>query len=164
MNLSGIMGKWFTNKLLVGLFVWVSLPLVSFSQNENNLIKEGNGLYEDKKYDESISKYDEALKQQGKFGDIASYNKGNALYRKGAYKEAVEAYERAAKSVPDQDPKKMGQIYHNIGDSYLQQKDYGNSYKAFKQSLRYNPNDEQTRYNLAYVKRLLEQQQQQQQQ
>ncbi|MBR4839555.1 MAG: tetratricopeptide repeat protein, partial [Paludibacteraceae bacterium] len=161
MRLVDFIGKRAWNKWLLCFFVWLALPSVSFSQNENNLIKDGNSLYEDKMYDKSISKYDEAMKQQGKFGDIASYNKGNALYRKGDYKAAIEAYEHAAKSVPDQDPKKMGQIYHNIGDSYLQEKDYKNSYKAFKQSLRYNPNDEDTRYNLAYVKRLLEQQQQQ---
>ena len=45
--------------------------------------------------------------------------------------------------------------------SYLQDKKYEESINAFKQSLKLNPKDNDTRYNLAYAQSMLRQQQQQ---
>ena len=58
---------------------------------------------------------------------------------------------------------RLAQTYHNLGNIFMQKKDYGQSVEAYKQSLRINPYDDETRYNLALAQKLLKDQQQQQQ-
>jgi len=53
--------------------------------------------------------------------------------------------------------------YHNLGNSYMQQKEWGKSVDAYKDALKINPSDQDTKYNLAYAKKHLIQQKQQQQ-
>ena len=55
-------------------------------------------------------------------------------------------------------------IYHNIGNSFLKSQKYKESIEAYKNALRNNPNDMDTKYNLIYAQKKLQQQQQQQQQ
>ena len=62
------------------------------------------------------------------------------------------------------DPAKLAQIHHNMGVVHHAAKDYAGAVEAYKQSLRENPNDHETRYNLALAMRRLKQQQQQNQQ
>ena len=45
----------------------------------------------------------------------------------------------------------------------MKKKEYENAVEAYKQALRNNPNDEETRYNLALAKELLKKQQDEQQ-
>ena len=58
----------------------------------------------------------------------------------------------------------LSKVYHNLGNSYLKQKEFEKSINAFKNSLKKDDKDEDTRYNLAYAQRMLQQQQQQQKQ
>jgi Ca-activated chloride channel homolog len=41
--------------------------------------------------------------------------------------------------------------WHNIGNCYLQKKDYKQAVEAYKKALRFDPRDEDSRYNLAYA-------------
>jgi tetratricopeptide (TPR) repeat protein len=52
--------------------------------------------------------------------------------------------------------------FHNLGNTYLQNKDYQKAVEAYKQSLKANPTDIDTKYNLSYALQMLKQQQQQQ--
>ncbi|MDO8627759.1 MAG: tetratricopeptide repeat protein, partial [Candidatus Diapherotrites archaeon] len=54
--------------------------------------------------------------------------------------------------------------YHNLGNSYLKQKEFEKSINAYKNALKKNMDDEETRYNLAYAQKMLKQQQEQQKQ
>ncbi|HET6991741.1 MAG TPA: tetratricopeptide repeat protein, partial [Bacteroidia bacterium] len=47
---------------------------------------------------------------------------------------------------------------HNLGNSMLQQQKYQESINAYKQALKLKPNDEETRYNLAYAQSKLKKQ------
>lgn len=58
----------------------------------------------------------------------------------------------------------MGQIYHNIGVAYHKQEKYAECIKAYKQALKNNPDDADTKHNLTLALQMLQQQQQQQQQ
>jgi len=141
--------------------VLLCLPFLTFAQKEDDQIREGNKAFDKGDYASAANKYMEAQKLNDKsFG--ANYNLGNALYKEGKYKEALDQYKIA--DTKTQDKSQKAQVYHNIGNSYLQQKDYANSVKSYKESLRYNPKDEDTRYNLAYAQKMLVNQQQQQQQ
>ena len=74
----------------------------------------------------------------------------------------MEQYVAATKI--EKDKKDLAQIYHNMGVIFQSQKDYGKAVEAYKQSLRNNPKDDETRYNLALAQKLLKDQQQNQDQ
>ena len=61
-------------------------------------------------------------------------------------------------------PEERAATYYNAGNSLYQSNKYQEAVDAYKQSLRLNPNDEDTRYNLQMARAKLTQQQQQKQQ
>ena len=89
-----------------------------------------------------------------------NFNQGDALYSNKKYEDAGKKYMEALTNAKTDNQK--AEIWHNMGNSYLQQKKYKQSVEAFKKSLLLNPNDNDTRYNLAYAMTKLKQQQQQQ--
>lgn len=89
------------------------------------------------------------------------YNLGNTLSQQQKFKEAMEQYVAAGKI--EKDKMKLAHIYHNMGVLFQAGKDYGQAVEAYKMSLRNNPKDDETRYNLALAQKLLKDQQQNQQ-
>ena len=77
-------------------------------------------------------------------------------------KEAMEQFEAASRV--EKDKAKLAQIYHNMGVIFHSQKDYAKAVEAYKESLRNNPKDDETRYNLALAQKQLQDQQQNQDQ
>ena len=61
-------------------------------------------------------------------------------------------------------PEERAATLYNAGNSLYQANKYQEAINAYKQSLRLNPNDEDTRYNLQMARAKLAQQQQQQKQ
>ena len=92
----------------------------------------------------------------------APYNLGTTLYRENHIEEAFGHLKEAANrsSQPDLSHK----AFHNIGNVYMQKEEYDNAIEAYKQALRNDPTDEETRYNLALAKKNKEEQEQQQEQ
>ena len=86
----------------------------------------------------------------------APYNMANMYYSKEKPSEATNRYKQAAK-VADSKEKKH-KVFHNLGNSYMEQKKYQEAVKAYEDALRNDPTDDQTRYNLALAKKMLEQQ------
>lgn len=84
----------------------------------------------------------------------ARYNLGNLYYNNEITGEAVERHAQSAK-VAEEKPLKHDS-FHNQGNSFMKQKKYKEAVEAYKNSLRNNPNDEETRYNYALAKKLLE--------
>lgn len=150
-------------KLIVILFI---LPLCIFAQKSDpalekqarKYVREGNVLYDAQKYADAEVAYKKALENSPNY-ETANYNLGNALLQQNRNKEAIAQYEVVTKITKDKFTK--GQTFHNIGNSYFKEKDYQNSVNAYKNSLRNNPKDEETRYNLALAQEMLEDQQQQ---
>jgi len=135
---------------------------VAFSQKENSDIIQGNKLFEQGKYTEAEVKYREGLeKNPQSYG--ANFNLGNALYRQEKYDDALQYYQIAGSRLKDNDKKEKSAVFHNMGNAFVKKEKYDEGIKAYKQALRYNPNDEDTRYNLAYAQQMLLEQQQQQQ-
>lgn len=130
-------------------------------QTEGKYIREGNKSYEKDKFDESEIAYRKALEEK-KESYRAGFNLGNALYKQKKYDEATSEYgQQADKELGKPD---KARLYHNIGNTMLQSGKLEESIKAYEESLRNNPGDRETKYNLSYAERLLKQQQQQQQQ
>lgn len=89
------------------------------------------------------------------------YNLGNTLSQQQKFKDAMEQYVAAGKI--EKDKMKLAHIYHNMGVLFQAGKDYAQAVEAYKMSLRNNPKDDETRYNLALAQKMLKDQQQNQQ-
>jgi len=123
------------------------------------LVREGNTLYNKQKFADATIAYRKALAKNAK-SETASYNYGNALYQDKKYKEAVEQYNLSAKAATDKIGK--AEAFHNIGNAMMEQKNYQGAVNAYKNALRNNPSDDETRYNLAVAQKELKKQQQDQ--
>jgi tetratricopeptide (TPR) repeat protein len=142
-----------------------TLSGVAQTKTEGDYIRSGNKFYADSLYEKAEIEYRKALEINPKSTD-AMYNLGNALFNqipqsqeKG--KEAMEQYVTAAKL--ESDKAKLAHINHNLGTLLYMAQQYPQSVEAYKESLRNNPNDNETRYNLAKAMYMLKQQQEQQQ-
>lgn len=134
------------------------------AQTERKYIRRGNMQYDKQKFDESEIAYRKAVE---KFSDStesykASFNLGDALYKQEKYPEAINQF----KSIAGQNENKedRAKAYHNLGNSYLLSGDLEKSIDSYKNALRNNPADMETKYNLAYAQRMMQQKQNQQNQ
>ncbi|MBQ8672587.1 MAG: tetratricopeptide repeat protein [Bacteroides sp.] len=144
----------------IGLFVLMMVAVAAWSQKaEREHIRKGNKAFKDSTYINADINYRKAL-DVNPGSTVAMYNLGNTLLQQNKLKEAMEQYADAARI--EKDKKKLAQIYHNIGVIQYSQKDYAKAVEAYKQALRNNPKDDETRYNLALAQKMLKDQQQQQ--
>jgi len=141
--------------------VLILLPGALYAQGERKYIRQGNKEYDDKAFEESEVQYRKALEK-----DLSSYegnfNLGDALYKQKKYEDASRKFSDLTGK--ETDKKELAKNYHNLGNSLLQSGRIEESIEAYKNALRNNPDDFETKYNLAWAMNLLQQQQQQQQQ
>ena len=151
----------FNITLLFGYLLTASVSVLFAQTDEQKLVREGNKLYKEKKYTEAEKTYINAL---GKKSDSyrGTFNLGDAYYQQGKYKEASEQFEMLTARKTGDDT--LSKVYHNLGNSYLKQKEYEKCINAYKNALKKNADDEDTRYNLSYAQKMLKQQQQKQKQ
>ena len=142
----------------------ISITLVSFlattawAQQENNNVRSGNKQYKAEKYTEAEVDYRRALEKNNKSFET-NFNLGNALFRQEKYADALQYYQNAAVLSQD-DKQKLAAIYHNVGNALLVNNKIEESIAAYKNALKNNPKDNDTRYNLAYAQMLLKKQEQ----
>ena len=152
------MKRMYSNLLLAGLFA--ALPACLMAQRTDRFyLRSGNRHYVDSAYVEAEVDYRKALEMNPRSTE-ARFNLGNALLQQGKANEAMEQYEAVTQT--EKDPQKLAKAYHNMGVVLQGSKQYAPCIEAYKRSLRYNPSNDETRYNLALAQHLLEQQQQQQ--
>ena len=129
-------------------------------KTERDYLRSGNKLYKDSTFVKAEVDYRKALELEPKSTD-AMYNLGNSLLMQQKAKEAMEQYEAASRI--EKDKNKLAQIYHNMGVILQSSKQLPQCIEAYKQALRNNPKDDETRYNLALAQKQLKDQQQQNQ-
>ncbi len=125
--------------------------LDALAQKERKFIRKGNGLFEGNEYENSEVEYRKALDKKINSYE-AGFNLGDALYKQKKYDEALKQYQ--ALTATEKDPKKLGEIYHNIGNTLLMNRKIDESIEAYKESLRNFPNSKETKYNLEYAKKM----------
>ncbi|MBV8038666.1 tetratricopeptide repeat protein [Bacteroides sp. AN502] len=145
----------------IGLFfLLIAATTVHAQKAERDLIRKGNRMYNDSVYENAEVNYRKALEINPK-STVAMYNLANTLMQQNKLQEAMEQFAGAAKV--EKEKPNLAQIYHNMGVIFQSQKDYAKAIEAYKESLRNNPKDDETRYNLALAQKLLKDQQQDQQ-
>ena len=141
--------------------VFLLFANITFAQkNERSYLRSGNKLYEDSLFTKAEVDYRKALEVNPQSTE-AIYNLGNTLTQQQKMKEAMEQYDAASRI--EKNKSKLSQIYHNMGVILQAGKQYPQCIEAYKQALRNNPKDDETRYNLALAQKLLKDQQQDQQ-
>ena len=129
-------------------------------KTDRGYLRSGNKLYNDSLFIKAEVDYRKALELNPKSTD-AMFNLANALLMQQKAQDAMEQYESVSKI--EKDKEKLAQIYHNMGVILQSGKQYPQCIEAYKESLRNNPKDDETRYNLALAQKLLKDQQQDQQ-
>ena len=133
------------------LIILICVTNITEAQNKKSFLKEGNKLFSDSSYNASEIKYRKSLeKDQDYFS--ASYNLANSIYKQERFDESSSLYESLQDNARNNH--ELSQIYHNKGNSLMKQQKTDLAIKAYKDALRENPNDEDTRFNLAYAKKI----------
>ena len=146
------------NKAVVAvLFLLVATGVQA--QGDRLLVRQGNKQFRAGNYAEAEVSYRKAVEKNPRNAQ-AHYNLGNALLGQRKDSAAVVQFENAAKQ--ETNAMRKAQSYHNIGVICQGQKQYAQAIEAYKEALRNNPTDDETRYNLELCKRQQQQQQNQQ--
>ena len=136
------------------------LSTAAFAQSDRQLVRQGNKQFRLGNSAEAEVLYRKAVEKNPR-NPQANYNLGNALMLQRKDSLAITQLDKAAKL--ETNPVRRAQAYHNMGVMCQQHQMFGEAIEAYKESLRNNPTDHQTRYNLALCKRQQKQQQQNQQ-
>ncbi|MEW4922142.1 tetratricopeptide repeat protein [Algibacter sp. 2305UL17-15] len=136
-------------------FFILFITLVSFSQEKdkerllaekkaNNYVYEANELV-DEDFVSAEMEYRKALSKQS--NNIAGlYNLGNSYYKSGNYEEALYRLQQTAKLSNSKAEKHKA--FHNMGNILMKNNNCKEAVEAYKNALRNNPSDDETRYNL----------------
>jgi Uncharacterized protein conserved in bacteria len=155
------------------IIILILLSLVVFDaysqkEPERDDVRKGNKLYEKKKYTDAETAYRRGIEKNPESAK-AKYNLANAIYKQERYEDAAKIYKELIK--PAIDSTQPSQTYHNFGNAMLKQaikdkeeqgqhvaanqEQLKESIEAYKKSLKLNPNDMETKSNLAYAQKLL---------
>ena len=131
------------------------------AQSDRQMIRQGNKQYRKGNVAEAEVSYRKAVERNER-NPQANYNLGNALMGQRKDSLAITQLEKAAKL--ETNPLRRAQAYHNMGVICQQHRMFGEAIEAYKEALRNNPTDNETRYNLELCKRQQQDQQQDQNQ
>lgn len=120
------------------------------AQSDRQFIRNGNRLYRQQNYAKAEIEYRKALSKNPS-NSQALYNLGTALLMQQKDSAAVTQLQNAAKC--ETSKQRKAKVWHNIGVACQKHKLFSDAIKAYEESLRNNPTDNETRYNLALCMR-----------
>ena len=156
--------------IIITTIVFSICFLSSHAQNERKFVRQGNRIYERALRDttkldtiafsQSEIAYRKALDKRP--DDLKwKFNLGNSIYKQMHPEQSASIFEEIAKTETDKIEK--SKAFYNLGNSLLMQQKLDESIEAYKNALRQNPNDLESKYNLLYAMNLKNQQQDQDQ-
>lgn len=149
----------------------LTVSATAFGQNERKFVRNGNKLFMEAvrdttkidsiKFSNAEVEYRKALEKRPE--DLKwDYNLADAIYKQKRFEEAEGKFTELAEKLDE--PVERARANHNLGNSQLMQEKLDESIESYKKALRENPEDLETKYNLAYAQMLKKQKEQQQQQ
>ncbi|HEX4850962.1 MAG TPA: tetratricopeptide repeat protein [Puia sp.] len=132
-------------KFILGILFFLFVCTSAIAQNENSQIRKGNRFYKQKQYDQSEKAYQKALTESPE-NPTAQYNLGNTEYRKNNLEDAVKSFDASGEHSPDTTMKLKS--YYNKGVALIKQQKLDESIEAWKNALRLDPTDVESRENL----------------
>ena len=122
------------------------------AQTDRNLIRQGNRAFKTQKWAAAETQYRKAISKNQK-NPQAIYNLGCALLMQQKDSLAMVQFGNAAQLEPNHF--RRSKSYHNMGVVMQNHREYAQAIEYYKMALRCNPQDNETRYNLALCKKLL---------
>jgi tetratricopeptide (TPR) repeat protein len=134
------------------LYIFLTLSFAVSAQEKDKTLPKANEDYAEKKFVEAEANY---RISHSKFPKriVAPFNLGNAIYKQDQAAEAKFAYITALTNTKSR--VQRHKVYHNLGNVFMQEKNYSSAVEAYKNALRNKPSDEETRYNYALAKKML---------
>ena len=129
------------------------------AQTDRNLIRQGNRAFKSQKWAAAETQYRKAIYKNQK-NPQAIYNLGCALLAQQKDSLAMIQFGNAAQL--ESNILRRSKSYHNMGVVMQNHREYAQAIEYYKMALRCNPQDNETRYNLALCKKLLKNNQQNQ--
>jgi tetratricopeptide (TPR) repeat protein len=136
-------------RLLITLIAVIAATNLLAQGAGRKQVVEGNKLFAEGKFDEANNKYRDAEVDNPE-SPIVHFNIGDALYKKRKYEEALESYRKAIQN--SDDVQLQAQSYYNLGNTLYRLNKWPESILAYQQALKLNPNDQEAKYNLEYVR------------
>ena len=152
--------RWLTVITLSFIICHLSFSPVGAQTTDRQYIRQGNKLFRSGDYPNAEVSYRKAIEKNPK-NPQAVFNLGNALMAQKKDSAAVAQFENASKL--ETNPLRKAKAFHNMGVVCQSHKMYGEAIEAYKNALRLNPADDETRYNLVLCKHQQQKQQQNQQ-
>ena len=122
------------------------------AQTDRNLIRQGNRAFKTQKWAAAETQYRKAISKNQK-NPQAIYNLGCALLMQQKDSLAMVQFGNAAQL--ENNLFRRSKSYHNMGVVMQNHREYVQAIEYYKMALRCNPQDNETRYNLALCKKLL---------
>ena len=148
-------------KFLLILFLLASIT--SFSQNKKSFLRNGNTLYADSSYKEAEIQYLKSLEKDQDYFN-ASFNLADAVYKQENYSDTDTSIGSSTRFKTlinkTRNDEELAEVYHNLGNSLVKEQKLEEAINAYKNALRINPNDNETRHNLALSKQQKQKQEQ----
>ena len=141
----------FGSKKKAATAVLLLVAMTASAQTDRQYIREGNKQFRIGQYDKAEVSYRKAVESNPK-NPQAIFNLGNALLAQKKDSAAVQQFEQSARM--ESNPLRKSAAYHNMGVICQTHKMYDDAIEAYKNALRMNPNDDETRYNLVLCKHL----------
>lgn len=153
---------------------------ISAQKNVRKSIRKGNSAFKEQRYTAAEENYAKALEENASSKE-ASFNLANTYYKQQRWDDALKEYQHYL-TLENEDPNKMSTAWSNMGNTFLKKKANENSQQqaggmmpqqgpqqqeqdnlkmsmeAYKNALRLNPQDDETRENLAIVQKMIKDQ------
>ncbi|WP_338039146.1 tetratricopeptide repeat protein [Maribacter litopenaei] len=142
------------NLIYTLLFLFISVPIISQEEDakekeralrtSTNLTWDGNKNLSENNFVQAEVDYRKAIAKSPE-NAAAPYNLGTAYYNNETYSEAFGRFKEAGEVATSK--KEKHKAYHNMGNVFMKRKDYPKAVEAYKEALRNDPTDDETRYN-----------------
>ena len=107
-------------------------------------------------YTKALEIYDSTAANELVNANQTLFDQMAAHYRLNRFDTIPRMADSLRRMCGDQNPEFLANIYYNEGNSYMQQKQYGQAIQAYKEALKRNPKDMDAKYNLVYAKKMAE--------
>lgn len=145
---------------IIFAFNFILVTSLINAQSLRGLVNDGVDKYDESNYAEAEVNFKKGLETNVESFE-SRFNLGDAIYKQGRFEEALEEFKNSA-TLAETDEAKAG-IFHNIGNTFVKSKKLQESIAAYKEALKLNPNDMETKYNLSYALKQMQNQQNNQQ-
>jgi tetratricopeptide (TPR) repeat protein len=139
--------KFYNNIFLIVILFALSFSN-GYSQSNRSTLNDGVDKYEEKKFTEAEVDFRKVVENSPKNFE-ANFNLGTSYYKQEKYEDAIKSFQSAFENAKDGESR--GKVFHNIGNSLLKSNKIEESIEAYKNALKFNPNDQDTKYNLSYA-------------